>query len=113
LDVEACRFLALERAWKEATAPFEREHVMPFFYDMPNRFRCIVADWPEDLGFHRWTVDTPADLALIREVYSRLGEKPFTWLDVLDLFEKDPDLIKINAGTYHKDFREVDARRSK
>lgn len=113
LDVEACRFQALVRAWKEATAPFEREHVMPYFYDLPNRFRCIIADWPVDLGHYRWTVDTEADLALIREVYARLEGKPFTWLDVLALFEQDPDLIKINAGIYHKDFREVDSRRSK
>jgi spore coat polysaccharide biosynthesis protein SpsF len=113
LDVEACRFEALERAWKEARAPFEREHVMPYFYDLPNRFRCIIADWTEDLGFHRWTVDTEADLALIREVYARLEGNPFTWQDVLALFEQDPDLIKINAGIYHKDFREVDSRRSK
>jgi len=112
LDVEACRFQALERAWKEATASFEREHVMPYFYDTPNRFRCVVADWPVDLGYHRWTVDTNDDLALIRELYVRLGEKPFTWLDVLTLFEQDPDLIKMNAGIHHKDFREVDSRRS-
>ncbi len=113
LDVEACRFDALERAWKEAVAPFEREHVMPYFYDAPNRFRCIVADWPVDLGFHRWTVDTQQDLALIREIYTRLGGRPFTWQDVLALFQKDPDLITINAGIYHKDYREVDPRRSK
>lgn len=112
LDVEACRFEALERAWKEATAVYEREHVMPFFYDTPNRFRCIVADWPIDLGFHRWTVDTAEDLALIREIYSRLGERSFTWLDVLTLFAQDPDLVKMNTGIQHKDFREVDSRRS-
>ncbi len=112
LDVEACRFYALEQAWREATAPFEREHVMPYFYDVPDRFRCIVADWPVDLGFHRWTVDTPEDLELIRQVYTRLGNQPFAWLDVLALFEQDPALIQINAGTHHKDFREVDTRRN-
>src|SRR5512141_2099228 len=33
LDVEVCTFAALERAWQEATEPFQREHVMPFIYE--------------------------------------------------------------------------------
>jgi len=32
LDVEVVSFPLLERAWKEADKPFEREHVMPWFY---------------------------------------------------------------------------------
>jgi spore coat polysaccharide biosynthesis protein SpsF len=112
LDVEVCTFRALERAWTEATAQYEREHVLPYLYDQPNRFRCLVADWREDLGHYRWTVDTAADLDLMREVYRRLEPLPqFNWLDVLDLFRRAPELEAINAGIHHKDFREVDTRK--
>lgn len=111
LDVEAVPFTALERAWREATAPYEREHVLPFLYDQPGRFRCLVADWTEDLGSYRWTVDTAADLEVLRRVYTLLAEKPaFTWLDVLAVYRRHPELAQGNAGIRHKDFREVDPR---
>jgi spore coat polysaccharide biosynthesis protein SpsF len=29
LDTEVCSFAALEQAWKEASQPYQREHVMP------------------------------------------------------------------------------------
>jgi spore coat polysaccharide biosynthesis protein SpsF len=33
LDVEVCHLSALDRAWKESTEPYHREHVMPYFYE--------------------------------------------------------------------------------
>jgi spore coat polysaccharide biosynthesis protein SpsF len=33
LDVEACTFKVLEKAWKEAKEPQHREHAMPYFYE--------------------------------------------------------------------------------
>ena len=39
LDTEVCSFAGLERAWKEAVLPYEREHVMPFFYDHGRAFQ--------------------------------------------------------------------------
>ncbi len=110
LDVEACTHAALKKAWQEASAPYEREHVMPYLYDEPDRFRCIVGGWQENYGFHRWTVDTADDLKLVNEIYARLkGE--FTWLDVLALMKTNLQLFEINAAIHHKDFREVDSRR--
>jgi spore coat polysaccharide biosynthesis protein SpsF len=119
LDVEVCTFAALERAWREASQPYQREHVMPYLYmgalgaeGLPV-FRVKVIDYPEDHGSLRWTVDTPEDLELVREVYRRLGEREdFTWLDVLALFEQDPSLAQINAGVQARLVSEVDERKS-
>ena len=33
LDVEACTFKVLSKAWKEAKEPQHREHAMPYFYE--------------------------------------------------------------------------------
>lgn len=33
LDVEACTFAVLEKAWQEAKEPQHREHAMPYFYE--------------------------------------------------------------------------------
>ena len=111
LDVEAVSMTALERAWREADQKHQREHVMPYLYEVPGGFRCIVADYPQDYGQYRWTVDTAADLEAIRTIYSYLGEPPSTsWLDVLKIATEHPEINLINAEIQHKDFREVDQR---
>jgi len=111
LDVEVCTFQALERAWKEAKEPHEREHVMPYLYDTPGRFKILRIDYEKDYGDMRWTVDTPEDLELVRQVFARLATTPdFTWLDVVDLFEREPQLALINSQVKHKTYLDVDER---
>lgn len=111
LDTEVCSFAGLERAWREAERKYEREHVMPFFYDVEGRFRVVVADLEADYSHLRWTVDTAADLALLREVVQRFpGRDDFSWREVLALFEREPHLAQINAGVRHKSGLDVDGR---
>jgi spore coat polysaccharide biosynthesis protein SpsF len=108
LDVEVVSFPALERAWREATEPNEREHVLPFLYDPPGRFRVLRLDADRDYGDLRWTVDTPQDLEFVRQVYARLGERPeFGWREVLALVQAEPALAEINAQVRHKTHRQV------
>ena len=111
LDTEVCTFAALEQAWREATAPYEREHVMPYLYDAPGRFKIIRVDYQQDYGDRRWTVDTPEDLELVRQVFDRLADqKTFSWLDVLKIFDDEPELAQINGQVQHKTFLDVDDR---
>lgn len=111
LDTEVCSFAGMERAWREATLPYEREHVMPFFYDQEGRFKVEVLDHDPDYGALRWTVDTAEDLALLREIFKRFeGRDDFTWEDVLHLVQREPELNLINAGVRHKVGTEVDSR---
>lgn len=112
LDTEVCTFSALEIAWREATSAYQREHVMPFFYEQPQRFRILLVDYTEDLGSMRLTVDTPEDLELLRNVYARFdGRDDFSWLQVVALLEQEPNLAQINASIRHKHYRQVDSRR--
>ncbi len=114
LDTEVCAFTGLERAWNEAALPYEREHVMPYFYDQPGRFKVVVVDHDPDYGPLRWTVDTAEDLALLREIFSRFdGDDHFTWQDVRRLIEREPQLALINAGVRHKIGTETDERMGK
>ncbi len=109
LDTEVSTFAALEIAWREASQPHQREHVMPFLYEQDQRFRVLLVNHEPDLGELRWTVDTPQDLELLRQVYNRFGGKDdFSWLEVLELFEREPDLAKINAGVLHKNYQEAE-----
>jgi spore coat polysaccharide biosynthesis protein SpsF len=111
LDTEVCSFAGLEQAWKEAREKYEREHVMPYFYDVEGRFKVVVADLDQDLSHLRWTVDTPEDLELLRAVVTRY-EHPLevTWREVLALFEREPELARINAAVRHKSGLDFDAR---
>jgi spore coat polysaccharide biosynthesis protein SpsF len=111
LDVEVCTFAALESAWKNASAKNEREHVMPYLYEEPGRFKVVKIDHQPDYGSLRWTVDTPEDLEFVRAVYTAFeGRNDFTWLDVLTLVQQHPELSAINAGVLHKSMFDVDAR---
>jgi len=110
LDVEICTFAALETAWREAKQPHQREHVMPFFYENPERFRSLHIKHQPDYGQYRWTLDTPEDLTLLREVVAAFEDDRFSWQDVLALFEARPDLAEINAAVSHKNHLDVDTR---
>lgn len=112
LDTEVCSFEGLETAWREAKQPYQREHVMPFFYDNLDRFRVLLVNSERDLGSLRWTVDTPQDLELLRRIFEFFpGREDFSWLEVLDLVERQPDLAQINAQVSAKDYRQYDERR--
>jgi spore coat polysaccharide biosynthesis protein SpsF len=111
LDTEVCTFQALGTAWKEAEEPHQREHVMPYFYDHQERFRILLINHDQDFGSMRWTVDTSEDLELVRRIYAHFSPRSdFTWLEVLDLFRREPELALINAGVRHKSYDEIDDR---
>jgi len=128
LDVEVCSFPSLEKAWKEAGEPHQREHVMPYFYEgipadasvttepitiyqSPRGFKVVYLNHSHDYGYLRWTVDTPEDLTLLRQVYQRFDHRDdFSWLDVLELFQREPQLAQINAAVHHKAYDDLDQR---
>ncbi len=102
LDVEVFSSEALGRAWREDGDPAWREHVTPFLYRRPDLFRtrCVVND--ADHSRHRWTVDTPEDLELVRRVYAAFGHDRFGWGEVLALLERHPDWQALNAHVEQK-----------
>lgn len=111
LDTEVASFTALERAWKEASEKHDREHVMPYLYEVEGRFKIYYHNTSPDYGDMRWTVDTAEDLQAVRLIFSHLSNKDhFTWHDVLDVVQQNPELGNINAGIRHKVFDEVDDR---
>ena len=111
LDAEFCTMAALETAWREAQEPHQREHVMPFLYEHPDRFRTLHIKHAPSYGHLRWTVDAPEDLELLRQVVSHFIDDSFSWEDVLDLFERKPELAQINANVEHKNQHDIDMRR--
>lgn len=72
LDIEVMTAQALRTAVREAADPHEREHVTPFLYRNPKRFRTAFLSQSPSLAHLRWTVDHPEDLDFVRHVYGAL-----------------------------------------
>jgi spore coat polysaccharide biosynthesis protein SpsF len=104
LDVEVMRRDALETAHRQALHPDEREHVTPFLYWRPERFRLGVFAHQPDLSQHRWTVDTPEDFALVsRIIQALIPQNPqFRLKEILALLDEHPDWLALNAGIQQK-----------
>lgn len=108
MDVEVIALEALERAGRDADQPYQREHVTPFFYEEPERFRILSVVSGGDFGAMRWTVDTEEDLVFIREIYQRFDNRDdFGWKDVLAVLNEEPELAAINAHIKQRTFRET------
>ncbi|HET6327260.1 MAG TPA: glycosyltransferase family protein [Planctomycetaceae bacterium] len=103
LDVEVFTFAALSTAWREDREPTGREHVTPFLYRNPERFRIalVESDRPEAAS-HRWSVDTPEDYELLRRIYEHFRDDDFTWEDVLDLLAEHPQWVDLNRHVEQK-----------
>jgi spore coat polysaccharide biosynthesis protein SpsF len=114
-EVEVIRTAALEQAWREARAPHQREHVTPFLWEQPERFRCgnlarETDDWYRE---YRWTLDFPEDYEVIRTVIEELhpARQQFSTADIMALMERRPELRRINAAHHGSSWVSELARR--
>jgi len=97
LDVEVFSREALLQADRECVDPAQREHVTPWIRESGG-FRLGSKTHHVDLSDLRWTVDEPEDLEVIRSVVARFeGRSDFSWHDVLELQQQQPDLFAANA----------------
>lgn len=97
LDAEIVNAGLLHQAAAEASDPYEREHVTPFFYRRPERFRLDGVEQASDESELRWTVDEPSDLTFVRAVYDALyrPDRLFSSDDVRRLLRERPDLARL------------------
>jgi spore coat polysaccharide biosynthesis protein SpsF (cytidylyltransferase family) len=103
LDHETMTMAALLRADAEAKLDYERVHVTPYLYRNAGIFRIEAIGHEPNLTHHRWCVDTPDDLAFVREVARRLGPgDAFDWRAVRALVEGDAGLMAMNAHVRQK-----------
>ena len=111
LDIEVVKFSALERAWHESDLQFEREHVLPYLYDKPGRFKTLLIHHDPDFGEKRWTVDTPEDMKLVRSIFEHFYPRiDFSWLEVLDWLSDNPEIELLNKNILHKTVKDIDHR---
>ena len=104
LDCEAFRMDALEEAHRLAVRQEDREHVTPYIYRRPERFRVLQEVSPVDLSRHRWTLDTREDeelLSLLLEAALAISPE-FRLADLLSVIAAHPQWSDINAHVEQK-----------
>jgi len=132
LDAEVMTFQALKKADEEATLPSEREHVTPYIWKSPDKFKLgnltlaeyAGADMVKMNGLKAnmadicWTVDYAADLETIRGIYSAMEPMRstyhyFDWLTCLDIIRRHPMLRKNEGRDYEEGYhKSVDAEKN-
>jgi spore coat polysaccharide biosynthesis protein SpsF len=109
IAAEVARASALAVAAREAVAPAEREHVMPFLYARPERFRLGMFEPPAPAHHSRYTVDTAEDLELARVLARAIGHQPPVRLAELEaVMAARPELSQLNSGVRQKGWQEVE-----
>lgn len=117
LDVEVFRFSALLTAWREAKLISEREHVTPYLRNHPEKFSAHNVTHSTDLSALRWTLDEPADYALLQRLVAELdrNQLDFHLEDVLQVLAAHPEWQELNRDFqrnegYVKSLRQEQAR---
>jgi spore coat polysaccharide biosynthesis protein SpsF len=100
-DVELMTFEALEKAWKEAQRPLEREHTTPYFWENDDKFKNANVIWESGLDYsmtHRFTIDYDDDYLFIKRVFEELYpiNPNFSMGDILNLIVIKPEIYNLN-----------------
>jgi len=106
LDVEVFNFNVLEKAYKNATKDYEKEHVTSYINRNPQIFKINEIKAPKELYAPdiRITLDTEEDYALLCTVFDHLypKNKYFNTYDIVNLFKEKPWLKLINKKIIQK-----------
>ena len=104
MDAELFSLRVLEEVSREALEPRDREHVTPFIYERPERYRLGGVSYDTNESRYRLTVDTEADFELITKIIEALYplNTIFNLCDILDLMKANPEWELINAHVKQK-----------
>lgn len=96
LDVEVFSFQSLERAYQEALAPNEREHVTPYIrysglFKIHNTLNKI------DYSDRRWTVDEVDDFEVVSNIFQYFHpDIYFDWNKIIQIENLRPEMFQKN-----------------
>ena len=104
MHVEIFSYKALKRAMDEVDNSECKEHVTLYMYKNTDKFRCITYSEKEMTNHStlRWTMDTQEDYELVSRIYQSFSTITFTYQDILDLYERKPELKLINENIKQK-----------
>lgn len=95
-DVEVFTFKSLKKAWEFSSKPYDREHVTPFIYRNPNKFKISTYSYHKNLSELRLTVDEKVDFEVVKKVFHEFESLNFSINDINKLYETKPDIFMEN-----------------
>jgi len=108
-DVRVFTTDSLDEINQTSNDPADHEHVSLHFWEHPEKYRLrnVRTDFPPEVAQLRLTVDTPEDFELAQRVYETLYRinPEFSLTDILDLFQRQPELSMINQNIMQKSVR--------
>ena len=95
-SVEIVKFDVLQKIWKIAKLPGEREHVTPYIYTHPDEFKIKTIDCDKDYEGIVLSVDTQPQFDAAKNIIENLGKKSdyFSMHEILAYLEKNKDILK-------------------
>jgi len=109
LTAEAVSSSAIKTAWSQSREKPHREHVTPYIYTHPEKFRLssIPASPAISGRSYRLTTDTVDDYNLMTAIYERLSRLglPFCAEEAVRLLDANPDIVGMNSNVTQKDWR--------
>ena len=98
LDVEVFTLAALEKASKQTSKDYDREHVTPYLRESDGFTQACLQNH-EDLSALRWTVDEPADYEVAQNVFFHFSpDIHFGWRQILELQLCQPEIFKASEN---------------
>ncbi len=95
-EVEIFSFKTLEKTWKDAKKPSEREHVVPYIMNNPKIFRLHNYSNSENFSKLRYVVDRKEDLEVVQKIVARIEHRPILMDDIIQIFYNEPEIFELN-----------------
>jgi spore coat polysaccharide biosynthesis protein SpsF len=108
---EVISLRALEDAWMNAVERYQREHVTPYIYENPEKFRVKYVDAPDFLTQSgiRLTIDHREDFELYVALQKRFGDLARVNIrDVVNFLLGSPQIGEMNRGLRQRNYLETE-----
>lgn len=109
LDTQIFSVDILEEVSKITNDSADRENVSLYIYEHPEKYKLGSFKMPPEFCHPEWrfTLDTIEDFNFVNEIYERLyyQKSDFNTYDVINLFNKQPQLLEINKHIKQKTVR--------
>ncbi len=105
LDTEVLNRETLIASHKESKEPYHREHVTPYIYENPDRYKIVDHVSSHDFSNYRLTLDTVDDYRLLKLIFGAWTAKKDHLLrmkEVIEIMENNPSWMTINAHVTQK-----------
>lgn len=98
--IEIISFPALQSAYREASDPYDLEHVTPYIRNRPARYYIgeTAIQVPDSISNLRLTLDYPSDYAMLNVIFGYFGNRIFTLSELAELVNQNKWISSINPN---------------